>query len=181
MGLIEALREATEFSRTLSSPEAFLVVMAELLLDGFEDPPAMLGYCTRRLCCAVSALPQPSSSASRAVAARSQLRSLAKGGPAASGGGGGGSSSGSTRSSLASSTTLAAAAASATVAAAAAAAVLTPEPPPTAASPTSTATVGVTPVSVSATWVPQDRPSLLVRAAAVGGGESGASDGREEG
>ncbi|CAN0273565.1 unnamed protein product [Ectocarpus sp. 4 AP-2014] len=36
MGLIEALREATEFSRTLSSPEAFLVVMAELLLDGFE-------------------------------------------------------------------------------------------------------------------------------------------------
>lgn len=36
MGVTEALREATEFSRTLSSPEAFLVVMAELLADGFE-------------------------------------------------------------------------------------------------------------------------------------------------
>lgn len=32
----EALREATEYTRTLSSPEAFLVVMAELLADGFE-------------------------------------------------------------------------------------------------------------------------------------------------
>lgn len=36
MDVTEALREATEFSRTLSSPEAFLVVMAELLADGFE-------------------------------------------------------------------------------------------------------------------------------------------------
>lgn len=36
MDLTEALREATQFSRTLSSPEAFLVVMAELLADGFE-------------------------------------------------------------------------------------------------------------------------------------------------
>ncbi|CAM9953292.1 unnamed protein product, partial [Ectocarpus fasciculatus] len=176
MNLIEALREATEFSRTLSSPEAFLVVMAELLLDGFEDPPAMLGYCTRRLCCAVAALPEPSSSsasrATAAVAARAQLCSLARGGTAASGGGGGGSSTGSTRSSLASSATLAAAA---TVAAAAA--VLTPEPPATAASPTSTATVGVTPVSVSATWAPQDRPSLLLRASVAGGRESGTSNG----
>lgn len=34
--MTEALREATEYSRTLSSPEAFLVVMAELLADGFE-------------------------------------------------------------------------------------------------------------------------------------------------
>lgn len=36
MDVTEALREATEYSRTLSSPEAFLVVMAELLADGFE-------------------------------------------------------------------------------------------------------------------------------------------------
>lgn len=36
MDLTEALREATEFSRSLSSPQAFLVVMAELLADGFE-------------------------------------------------------------------------------------------------------------------------------------------------
>lgn len=36
MDVTEALREATEYTRTLSSPEAFLVVMAELLADGFE-------------------------------------------------------------------------------------------------------------------------------------------------
>lgn len=33
---MEALREATEFTRSLSSPQAFLVFMAELLADGFE-------------------------------------------------------------------------------------------------------------------------------------------------
>ncbi|CAM9451879.1 unnamed protein product, partial [Laminaria digitata] len=36
MDVTEALREATEFSRSLSSPQAFLVVTAELLADGFE-------------------------------------------------------------------------------------------------------------------------------------------------
>eukprot|EP00904_Undaria_pinnatifida_P002931 jgi/Undpi1/12639/HiC_scaffold_6.g02307.m1 len=36
MDVTEALREATNFTRSLSSPEAFLVVMAELLADGFE-------------------------------------------------------------------------------------------------------------------------------------------------
>lgn len=36
MDVTEALREATEFTRSLSSPQAFLVFMAELLADGFE-------------------------------------------------------------------------------------------------------------------------------------------------
>lgn len=47
MDVTEALREATEYSRTLSSPEAFLVVMAELLADGFEVQRRVphVGFC----------------------------------------------------------------------------------------------------------------------------------------
>lgn len=36
LDLTEALKEAVEFSRTLSTPEAFVVVMAELLADGVQ-------------------------------------------------------------------------------------------------------------------------------------------------
>lgn len=36
MDLMEALKEAKEFTRTLSSPELFLVFMAELLADGVQ-------------------------------------------------------------------------------------------------------------------------------------------------
>lgn len=36
MDLREALEEATEFTSTLSSPESFVLVLAELLSDGFE-------------------------------------------------------------------------------------------------------------------------------------------------
>lgn len=55
MDLTEALREATQFSRTLSSPEAFLVVMAELLADGFEvrtlrEKPPPVVFCCVMLC-----------------------------------------------------------------------------------------------------------------------------------
>ncbi|CAN0040119.1 unnamed protein product, partial [Pylaiella littoralis] len=165
MDVTEALREATEFSRTLSSPEAFLIVMAELLADGFEDPTAMLGYCTRRLSRAVSALPEPysSSSSSRAAAAaaRSQLRSLSRG-PGASGGGGGGAGNDGTAArsaaaaaasstarvaAAAASATAAAGSAAGTAAAAAAVAALVPEPPSTASS-SSTATMAITPMPV---------------------------------
>eukprot|EP00752_Nemacystus_decipiens_P003892 g3574.t1 len=144
MGVTEALREATEYTRTLSSPEAFLVVMAELLADGFEDPTAMLGYCTRRLSRAVSALPEPStpssSARSSAAAARSHLRSLAKGpngGGAAAGIAAG--ANGATRSSS-----------SAVAPAAAGAVVVRPSDPPTAPSSSSAATMAVTPVPASA-------------------------------
>ena len=36
MDLTEALKETKEFTRTLSSPEPFLVFMAELLADGVQ-------------------------------------------------------------------------------------------------------------------------------------------------
>eukprot|EP00903_Cladosiphon_okamuranus_P013428 g12508.t1 len=158
MHVTEALREATEYTRTLSSPEAFLVVMAELLADGFEDPTAMLGYCTRRLNRAVSALPEPSSSgssssrSSAAAAARSQLRSLAKG---PNGGG---------------AAAVATAVGNGTVrlpaAAAAATAVAVPPPdPPTAPSSSSATTMAVTPVPASGAALALSHP-----AAANGGG-----------